>query len=194
MLINNMPASYSWMTEKEQEEYLLGGKSRQEAAAAQTAAWLRGELNMPQEDRYLASQYNMQPTKNSLANTTRPLKDLAGHHTSRAHETVKSYAGDYTAKAQEYMGNARDRSTSPEVASSKSTSNAAKSEVMVETKGAAIAHQPWAMAAPFGEYPASSRDIAFMRSPLFGWDHVTPQHDQCKAPSRSLYRLNTYDS
>ena len=75
-----MPNSplYSWMTEKEQEEYLLGGKVKQEAAAAQTAAWLRGELNTPQEERYLASQYNMQPTKNSLANTTRPLKDLAG--------------------------------------------------------------------------------------------------------------------
>lgn len=51
------------------------------------------------------------------------LKDLAGHHTARAHETVKSYAGDYSAKAQEYIGNARGRSTSPEVNSSKPTSS-----------------------------------------------------------------------
>lgn len=63
---------------------------------------------------------NASEVANSQANQ---LKDLAGHHTSRAHETVKSYAGDYTAKAQEYLGNARGRSTSPEVASSKPTSN-----------------------------------------------------------------------
>ena len=63
---------------------------------------------------------NASEMANSQANQ---LKDLAGHHTSRAHETVKSYAGDYTAKAQEYLGNARGRSTSPEVASSKPTSN-----------------------------------------------------------------------
>ncbi|KAM0798004.1 Reticulon-domain-containing protein [Usnea florida] len=62
---------------------------------------------------------NASEIANSQANQ---LKDLAGHHTSRAHETVKSYAGDYTAKAQEYIGNARGRSTSPEVASSKPTS------------------------------------------------------------------------
>lgn len=52
------------------------------------------------------------------------LKDLAGHHTARAQETVKSYAGDYSAKASEYIGSARGRSTSPEVNSSKPTSNA----------------------------------------------------------------------
>ena len=63
---------------------------------------------------------NASEVANSQANQ---LKDLAGHHTSRAHETVKSYAGDYTAKAQEYIGNARGRSTSPEVAISKPTFN-----------------------------------------------------------------------
>jgi len=51
------------------------------------------------------------------------VRDLAGHHTARAHETVKAYAGDYSAKAQEYMGSARGRSGSPEVASSKPMSN-----------------------------------------------------------------------
>ena len=55
---------------------------------------------------------------------TSQIKDLAGQHTARASETVKAYAGDYTAKAQEYIGNARGRSTSPEVSSSKSAANA----------------------------------------------------------------------
>ncbi|CAF9930481.1 hypothetical protein IMSHALPRED_008190 [Imshaugia aleurites] len=64
---------------------------------------------------------NASEVANSQANQ---LKDLAGHHTSRAHETVKSYAGDYSAKAQEYMGSVRGRSTSPKVNSSKPTSNA----------------------------------------------------------------------
>jgi hypothetical protein len=43
------------------------------------------------------------------------VKDLAGHHTARATETVKAYAGDYSAKAQNYIGSARGRSSSPEV-------------------------------------------------------------------------------
>ena len=52
------------------------------------------------------------------------VKDLAGHHTARAQETVKAYAGDYSAKAQNYIGSARGRSNSPEVASPKSMANA----------------------------------------------------------------------
>lgn len=64
---------------------------------------------------------NASEVANAQANQ---LLDLAGHHTARAQETVKSYAGDYSAKAQEYMGNVRGRSTSPEVNSSKSKSNA----------------------------------------------------------------------
>ena len=43
------------------------------------------------------------------------LKELAGQHTSRATETIKGYAGDYTTKAQEMIGSARGRSASPEV-------------------------------------------------------------------------------
>lgn len=63
---------------------------------------------------------NASEVANAQANQ---LKDLAGHHTARAQETVKSYAGDYSAKAQEYIG-VRGRSTSPEVTSSKPKSNA----------------------------------------------------------------------
>lgn len=57
---------------------------------------------------------------NSQANQ---VKELAGHHTARATETVKAYAGDYSAKAQEYIGNARGRSTSPEATGNSSSSN-----------------------------------------------------------------------
>ena len=43
------------------------------------------------------------------------VRDLAAHHTSRATSTAKAYAGDYTSKAQEYIGSARGRSKSPEL-------------------------------------------------------------------------------
>lgn len=43
------------------------------------------------------------------------VKEIAGHHAERATSTVKAYAGDYSAKAQNYIGNARGRSNSPEV-------------------------------------------------------------------------------
>ena len=48
---------------------------------------------------------------NSQANQ---VKDLTAHHVGRYSETAKQYAGDYTAKAQSYIGG-RGRSTSPEV-------------------------------------------------------------------------------
>lgn len=54
---------------------------------------------------------------------TAQVKDIATHHTNRASETVKAYAGDYTAKAQEYIGSARGRATSPQV-NNKSAANA----------------------------------------------------------------------
>lgn len=47
-------------------------------------------------------------------NQANQVKDLAGHHTARYSETVKQYAGDYTAKAQGYIGSARGKS--PELA------------------------------------------------------------------------------
>ena len=51
-----------------------------------------------------------------IANTqAQQVKQLAGHHTARASETVKQYAGDYSSKAQGYIGSARGRSQSPEM-------------------------------------------------------------------------------
>lgn len=59
---------------------------------------------------------------------TAQVKDIATHHTARASETVKAYAGDYTAKAQEYIGSARGRSTSPEIGNKSSANAPIKSE------------------------------------------------------------------
>ena len=69
-------------------------------------------------DEHLSNASNI---VNTQANQ---VKDLAGHHTARAQETVKAYAGDYSAKAQSYIGSARGRSNSPEVTSPKSEANA----------------------------------------------------------------------
>lgn len=55
---------------------------------------------------------NITEVINSQANQ---VKEIAGHHAERATSTVKAYAGDYSAKAQEYIGSARGRSSSPEV-------------------------------------------------------------------------------
>lgn len=68
--------------------------------------------------------HHLKNASDAVNSQTNQLVDLAGHHTARASETVKAYAGDYTAKAQEYIGSARGRSSSPEVSSSKSTANA----------------------------------------------------------------------
>ena len=54
--------------------------------------------------------HNISEVLNSQATQ---VKDLAGHHTARATETVKAYAGDYTSKAQNYIGSAKARATSP---------------------------------------------------------------------------------
>lgn len=47
------------------------------------------------------------------------VKDMANYHTNRASSSVKQYAGDYTSKAQGYIGSARGSSQSPQMASSK---------------------------------------------------------------------------
>ena len=46
---------------------------------------------------------------------SKQFKDLAGHHVGRATESAKAYTSDYTSKASNYIGNARGRSTSPEL-------------------------------------------------------------------------------
>ncbi|MCJ1386774.1 hypothetical protein MMC17_009900 [Xylographa soralifera] len=63
----------------------------------------------------------------NIANAqAKQVQDLAGHHTARLTETVKAQTSTYSAKAQEYMGTAKDR-TSAAVGNAKqqvsSTSN-----------------------------------------------------------------------
>lgn len=74
------------------------------------------------------------------------MKDLAGHHTARLTESVKTQTSSYSAKAQEYMGSARDRSaaalgsakeqTSAAVGSAKEQTSAAVGSVQQKTDSA----------------------------------------------------------
>ena len=48
----------------------------------------------------------------NIANAqAKQVQDLAGHHTARLTETVKAQTSTYSAKAQEYMGTAKDRTS-----------------------------------------------------------------------------------
>ncbi|KAI9786263.1 MAG: hypothetical protein M1816_008072 [Peltula sp. TS41687] len=49
---------------------------------------------------------------NVLNQQAHQVRDLTVHHTARATETVKHYAGDYSAKAQEYITHAKQRTSS----------------------------------------------------------------------------------
>ncbi|KAG9235146.1 Reticulon-domain-containing protein [Amylocarpus encephaloides] len=46
---------------------------------------------------------------------TKQVREIASHHAARATETTKQYVGDYSHKAQEMIGSARGRSSSPTV-------------------------------------------------------------------------------
>lgn len=70
----------------------------------------------------------LQNVSNIVNTQASQVKDLAGHHTTRATETVKAYAGDYSSKAQNYIGGAKARATSPE-STSTSTNAPLKSEL-----------------------------------------------------------------
>lgn len=58
---------------------------------------------------------------------TKQARELASQHAARAADATKQYAHDYTVKAQELVGNARGRSTSPSL-TKKENSPAYKSE------------------------------------------------------------------
>ncbi|MCJ1483095.1 hypothetical protein MMC06_003261 [Schaereria dolodes] len=72
--------------------------------------------------------HHIENATNVVNSQASQVKELAGHHTARATETVKAYAGDYSAKAQEYIGSARGRSSSPEVSGKSSANTPLKSE------------------------------------------------------------------
>lgn len=68
--------------------------------------------------------HHLENASNVINAQATQVKELAGHHTSRAYETTKAYAGDYTSKAQSYIGNARGP-TSPKGTKSGAESGAA---------------------------------------------------------------------
>lgn len=65
------------------------------------------QLDMTNKELIDTHLANAQEVVNSQASQ---VKDLAGHHSARASSTVKQYAGDYSSKAQEYMGKSRSTS------------------------------------------------------------------------------------
>ncbi|KAJ5976357.1 hypothetical protein N7481_010064 [Penicillium waksmanii] len=64
-----------------------------------------------------------------ISSQTNQLKDLAGEHTSHATGLMKQYVGDYSSKAQEYIGR---RSASPEATKTKLVSPIVKGDANPE--------------------------------------------------------------
>jgi len=57
--------------------------------------------------------HHLTNASNVVNQQTEQVKQLASHHAARAADSTKAYAADYSAKAQELIGNARGRSASP---------------------------------------------------------------------------------
>ncbi|RDW79504.1 reticulon-like protein [Coleophoma cylindrospora] len=57
--------------------------------------------------------HHVENVSNIINQQTQQVKQLASHHAARATEFTKQSVGDYSAKAQEMVANARGRSTSP---------------------------------------------------------------------------------
>jgi hypothetical protein len=53
---------------------------------------------------------------NIVNQQTEQVRQIASQHAARATDVTKQYVGDYSAKAQELIGNARGRSVSPNTA------------------------------------------------------------------------------
>lgn len=66
------------------------------------------------------------------------LRDITVHHASAASETVKSYAEEYTHKAQEYMGQKKTSSDFPTAPSSEPTPLVAHSEPVYSPQAATV--------------------------------------------------------
>jgi len=84
------------------------------------------------------------------------VKELAGHTTSRATSSIKTYAGDYSAKAQEMIGNARGRSTSPEVAKTPTSSYSDKDFPAAPKQDFALGKDSELPSAPNGDIASGS--------------------------------------
>ena len=64
---------------------------------------------------------------------TSQISDLASHHTKAASDTVKQYAGDYTAKAQEYIGTSSKRQGSGPINNTQAYSRGTKVHAGIRT-------------------------------------------------------------
>lgn len=62
----------------------------------------------------------IQQTSDMVTQQATQFKDLAAQHTGNTVKTFQNYAGEYTSKAQDMIGNARRRSMSPEASIKKS--------------------------------------------------------------------------
>lgn len=51
----------------------------------------------------------LEHASNVIGQQTAQVRDLAGEHAGKGFETIKSYTSDYTAKAGELVGNARQK-------------------------------------------------------------------------------------
>ena len=91
---------------------------------------------------------------------TRRVKQLASHHAARATEYTKQSVGDYSAKAQELVANARGRSTSP-VATIKSAKTENSYALKNEDSSTAITAPVNTESAPaykHEDFPAAPKD------------------------------------
>jgi ABC-type multidrug transport system fused ATPase/permease subunit len=70
---------------------------------------------------------------------TNQLKELAAHHTKGATDTVKSYAGDYSKKASEYIGQSRQKISGVNTSTNGSPSTVKASDFPPAPKEAPIA-------------------------------------------------------
>jgi hypothetical protein len=71
--------------------------------------------------------HHLANVSNAVNEQTEQVRQIASHHAARATDATKQYVGDYSAKAQELLGNARGRSVSP-TTTKKETAPAYKSE------------------------------------------------------------------
>jgi len=65
--------------------------------------------------------HHLNNASNVINQQTEQVKTIAGQHAARASESTKAFVGDYSAKAQEMIGNARGRSASPNITKSEPT-------------------------------------------------------------------------
>jgi hypothetical protein len=101
--------------------------------------------------------HHIRNASNVVNQQTEQVKQLASHHAARATETTRQYVGDYSAKAQEMIGNARGRSVSP-VANTKPS---AKSEAPLKketTNGTFNSSNSAAFSYKSTDFPAAPKE------------------------------------